>query len=201
MGCRVALIGFSAAGKTSVGRALAEKYCWKCLDLDKEIEQRVGRSVAEFIRVEGEKSFRDLEHDVLSQILRGDAKVVALGGGVLLREENRRLILQKTVPVFLAVSLARSVERVCADEMAAVKAGINVLRPLLAGETEKDIRENVERLMEARRGLYDLASIKIWTDWWQVEEVAEAVYHAVNWRDREPGVEKMVLLGGQMAGA
>jgi shikimate kinase len=83
---RVLLVGFMATGKSSVGRSLARQLGWRFRDFDLEIEKRVGMSVADFIRAEGEPAFRTLEGEVAEVLLRGDSVVLSSGGGWPCRE-------------------------------------------------------------------------------------------------------------------
>jgi shikimate kinase len=83
------LIGYRGAGKTSVARILAALLAWKCVDADTLLEERLGRTIRQIFEVEGEQRFRDKESMVLTDICREGEQVVATGGGVILREQNR----------------------------------------------------------------------------------------------------------------
>ncbi len=94
------------AGKTSVGRALAQRLNWAFEDLDERIERREGRTVAEIFRDSGESEFRRAEHaavrSVLAELEGGAVRVVALGGGAFVQENNAALLKAAGVPtVFL----------------------------------------------------------------------------------------------------
>jgi shikimate kinase len=89
----VILVGFMGAGKTTAARALAARLGCGWLDLDELIEQRTGRAVPEIIATDGEPRFRELETDALRAALGdGAARVLALGGGAWLAEQNRQLV-------------------------------------------------------------------------------------------------------------
>ncbi len=171
-----ALVGFPGAGKTTVGRALQTKFGWQWVDLDTEIERRAGTSVTSIIRVEGEQRFRDLEQQMLQEVLNRPLDVLSLGGGALLRKANLLELKKRTVIIHLAVELDSAVERVMADESAAACRGHQPLRPLLrTGEgllLRQEIRSNLERLMEARRGIFEAADVTIVTDGRSAEDVA-----------------------------
>src|SRR5262245_17675413 len=83
------LIGYRGTGKTTVARHLGLKLGWDWVDADVEVELRAGKSIAAMFTDEGETYFRDLESQVLVDLVRRERLVLAAGGGVVLREENR----------------------------------------------------------------------------------------------------------------
>lgn len=85
----ILLIGYRGSGKTTVGKLLAERLRLKFADADVQIVQRAGKSIADIFRIDGEAQFRDLETTVLKELLASDGQVLALGGGVVIRDENR----------------------------------------------------------------------------------------------------------------
>ncbi|WP_417248856.1 shikimate kinase [Celeribacter sp.] len=97
----VALVGMMGAGKTAVGKALALKLGVPFLDSDAEIEKAANSSVAEIFSKYGEPFFRDKETRVISRLLDTERAVLSTGGGAFLSEENRRLIAEKGVAVWL----------------------------------------------------------------------------------------------------
>lgn len=89
----IVLIGLMGTGKTTIARGLAQHFGAECLDTDKIVESRAGKSVRSIFADDGEDAFRALESDVLAQCLRSPGPVVIAGaGGVVLRDENRTLI-------------------------------------------------------------------------------------------------------------
>ena len=100
---RVVLIGLSGSGKSTVATLLAQRLRRSCVDLDREIERRAGRSVA-LLFEEGEGAFRELESRALQDSLEGTRSLVlACGAGVLERSENRELLTTRAKVVWLAV--------------------------------------------------------------------------------------------------
>src|SRR3954468_15965258 len=89
---RIHLIGPRGGGKTTGGRLLAERLGWTFADTDERIERAAGLSIAELFATRGENSFRELEAEVLSAFGAAERIVVATGGGVVLRPENRELL-------------------------------------------------------------------------------------------------------------
>ena len=101
----MAIVGYMGCGKTTVGHALARTLGWEFVDLDRAIAKATGSEISEIFRASGEEHFRNLEHRALREALR-DAldesreRVVACGGGIILRPENRNL-LGRAATVFL----------------------------------------------------------------------------------------------------
>src|SRR5436190_17826921 len=83
------LIGYRGAAKTSVAKALSAKLGWPWFDADAILEERAGKSIRQMFADEGEAAFRDLETRVLADLAQRSASVIATGGGVVLRPENR----------------------------------------------------------------------------------------------------------------
>jgi shikimate kinase/3-dehydroquinate synthase len=142
------LYGPSGSGKSTVGETLAEALSLQFLDLDVEIEIVLGQSISRFVTVQGEMAFRDAETDMLRKAVEGDEKVIALGGGTLLRDENRALAESTGKVFFLEAGLSTLVERLAKDENQ---------RPLLAGE----LRDKLSALLESRREHYDSFLLRV----------------------------------------
>lgn len=174
----VVLQGFSGAGKTSVGRRLAERYglCW--VDVDAAIEKESGNTIKNIIRVEGEKRFRELETAMLKQLLAQTPGVISLGGGVLTVEENRKLLDdQSIVAVYLHVSPEVAIARIEQQEGSDDK----VVRPLLSGSGGKAKRlELAWELFESRRQEYQLADLVVRTDNASIDQVTEVVFGEIS---------------------
>ena len=97
----VVLIGMPGSGKSSVGRRLAGRMGREFVDCDAEIARRAGKSIPEIFARDGERAFRDLEARVISDACREKGRVVATGGGAVLRDENVRAMRQNGVTVLL----------------------------------------------------------------------------------------------------
>lgn len=127
------LIGYRATGKTTVAMALAGQFGCQSLDADDAFEQQTGCSIAQFISDKGEPAFREAETSVLCDLLSRPETILATGGGVVLREENRRLIRQAARPViWLTAPAAEIRRRLAADPSTAAR------RPALAGGSVLD---------------------------------------------------------------
>ena len=94
-------VGLPGSGKSTVGRLCAKALNLPFVDADKFLEQREGRSVADIFASSGEGYFRDLESRVLAELCRREGMVLATGGGAVLRRENRRLLRDGGLVIFL----------------------------------------------------------------------------------------------------
>ncbi|MGE5702840.1 MAG: shikimate kinase [Clostridia bacterium] len=157
----VMVIGFMGTGKSTVGRALAERFGLTRIDMDEEIVSRVGCSIAELMRDKGEQYFRDVESRVLHDLCKEKGLVITTGGGVVLREENRQLLQAHGLVIALDASEEEIVRRVQRDPD----------RPLLAG----NVAERVHQLKLERAGLYDFAPIQIDTTGKPIEQIVEEI--------------------------
>jgi shikimate kinase len=91
----VAIVGYMGSGKSSVGRIVARRLGWDFVDLDRLVEREAERTIPEIFSESGERHFRDLEHRILMTALDGPAdRVVACGGGTVVRPENRARLAQ-----------------------------------------------------------------------------------------------------------
>ncbi len=142
---KVYLVGFMAAGKTSVARALGKRLDWPCVDIDELIEQRERQSVADIFATHGESYFRAVERQVLLEQIGPRHLVVATGGGTFADPQNRAAINGDGVSVWLDVPLERLIGRVPADRR----------RPLAAD------RAGFERLYHQRRAGYEQAHVRL----------------------------------------
>lgn len=128
------LIGMPGCGKSSLGRRLAKKLKMPFLDLDKEIEA-AGRTIPEIFETEGEEGFRRMETTTFAASL-GGGSVIATGGGIVTREENRA-IAQKGTVIFIDRPLARILKDVRCDTRPLLKDGKERLKLLYAERYDK----------------------------------------------------------------
>jgi shikimate kinase len=158
------LVGMMGSGKTTVGRIIAERLDRPLLDSDAMIEARHGRSVRQIFADDGEVAFRDIETEVLIDGLQSTAPaVIATGGGVVLREENRAALKQYAGRVvWLCANPDALVER--------VKHGGH--RPAVDSDPQGVLR----KMFADREALYrEVADAIVRTDGRSVGEVVEAV--------------------------
>ena len=136
------LIGLSGCGKSTVGRLLAERLALPFVDTDTEIEAACGRSVAEIFDIEGEPTFRALEHETIVRVAQEGPAVVATGGGAPMDPRSQRAMRDAGILVWLDAPTD-----VLADRLAAQG---DHGRPLLADDAEGTL----QRLRAARVGVY-----------------------------------------------
>ena len=135
---RIVLTGFMGAGKTTVGRVLAEALGWEFLDLDAHIEQRTGATVPELFERHGEPHFRRLESSALANALSRHSTVIALGGGTPEQLTNRLLLEQTpgTVVIFLDAPFETLFDRCVLQSIESPSH----IRPVLASPAEAQAR-------------------------------------------------------------
>ena len=141
------LVGPMGAGKTSIGRRLAERFALAFVDADREIEAQAGASVATIFECEGEPGFRARERTTLARLLGGEGQVVATGGGAVLDPGTRALLRARGFVVHLQVSVDGQLQRLSRDRV----------RPLLQ---RGDRTQVLNDLAQARAPLYaDVADL------------------------------------------
>ena len=110
------LIGPMGAGKSTIGRMLSRELKLPFLDTDQEVEERCGADIPWIFDMEGEEGFRLRETAVLHALQDMPAQVVATGGGIIMREENRRLMVSGGFVVFLDASVSVQMQRTAKDK-------------------------------------------------------------------------------------
>lgn len=163
----IVLIGYRGTGKTSVAQRIGMWLGWPWVDADVEVELAAGKSIAAIFANDGEQQFRDLEAKVLPELLGRDHHVLALGGGVVLREANRRLLGDGANVVWLTAAAETIFDRLRADPVTASQ------RPNLT--TAGGLPEIVE-LLAFREPLYrECADIEVDTEEKTIDEVAAEI--------------------------
>ena len=156
---KIYLVGFMAAGKTTVAQALAARLGWRAEDVDALIEARERRPVAEIFARAGEPYFRAVEREIVKVLLPIRHIVVATGGGTFVEPENRGAINMDGFSIWLDVPIEVVLARVPADGR----------RPLAAD------REQMERLFAARQAAYSQAHLRIAVGTASADEIAEQI--------------------------
>ncbi len=153
------LIGMMGAGKSAVGRSLAEVTGRKFVDTDQLVQRRVCHSIPNIFRIYGEEAFRSHETAVLKS-LRAEPSIVSTGGGIVLREANWEELRRLGPIAYLRSSLPNLLHRLQNSQKK---------RPLLESE---DWETRVETILEARKPLYEQADIILDVDDLEIQEAA-----------------------------
>lgn len=157
----IILIGFMGTGKSTVGQAIADTLHYQFVDTDALVEKKAGCKISEIFASQGEAHFRQLEHEVMKEILQHDQLVVSTGGGSVLREDNCAVMLANGQVIALTADTDHIIQRVSQDPN----------RPLLQGNVE----ERVHTLMAERKDAYQFADMTIDTTDVSVEDIVRII--------------------------
>lgn len=149
------------AGKTTIGRRVAQYYGCDFYDSDRVIEERTGVTIPLIFELEGEVGFRKRESDVISDLISKKNIVIATGGGAILLEENRQMMQKDSFIIFLNASLEQLYKRTSRDKN----------RPLLQTDNPK---EKLQKILSERLSIYQqMADLEVVTD-------NQSIHHTVN---------------------
>lgn len=170
------LIGYMAVGKTTVGRALADRCGVRHIDMDDEVVSSEGRSVGMIMEMYGEEGFRRLEqrmlHDVISDVSGvSEEVVVSVGGGTPCFADNMLWMRRAGRCVWLRMGVDGLVERL---------KGEKVVRPLLARVPDTNLCCVVGRHLAMRRVFYEQADVVVDVDGLSVSEVVDEIINQLN---------------------
>jgi shikimate kinase len=179
------LLGFMGSGKSAVARSLSKALKWQLIDLDTNIEEQIGTSIADYFSSHGEEAFRAVESRVLQQVCTERA-VVSLGGGVPTQAVNRQILCDAARRGSLVVYLQTS-----ARELAVRIRRAPGKRPLIDGDGQLDFQGTllrVETLMKEREDAYlGCANLIVRTDGRSIAQVAKEIQSA--WTTHEQSTE------------
>ena len=145
----IILIGMMGAGKTTIGKSLANYLDKTFIDSDHEIQKRTGVKIPVIFEIEGEVGFRKREADMLRELLKINNIVLATGGGIIINEENRKLLKQKGTIIYLRATVNDLLHRTRHDKN----------RPLLQ---TTDLQVKLTELYDQRDPIYhELAHIVV----------------------------------------
>jgi shikimate kinase len=144
----IALVGLMGAGKTTIGRRLAERLKMPFRDADAEIERAAGRTISEIFRDRGEAEFRSGEQRVIARLLGETPHVLATGGGAYLNADTRALMRERALTVWLKADV----------EVLARRVGRRDTRPLLHA---RDPLEVLRELAQTRYPFYAEADVTV----------------------------------------
>lgn len=162
------LIGFMGAGKTTVGKLLAKEKGMQFVDTDERIVSEQGMSIPDIFETYREPYFRDLETELLRRMqIDTSGSVISVGGGMPVREENRKLLRSLGCVIYLSATKQTILGRVQSDGS----------RPMLSGD---DLERKVDSLMRAREALYKKAAhLDIRTDGRTVHQVIQIIQQEI----------------------
>ena len=160
----IALIGFMGTGKTTVGKALAEKLGKEFIEMDALIEEKAGKAIPDIFRDDGEIGFRELEIEVAKEVARRKNAVIACGGGVVLNKINIDRLIQEAIVVYLTAKPEIILKRTSVDA---------TNRPLLK---TPDKISRIKELLRFRKPFYERAAdIEIDTSSLDINAVVEQI--------------------------
>lgn len=163
----IVLVGFMGTGKTSVGRALADRLDMKFIDMDDVIVEREDKSIPDIFAQDGEPYFRSVERKLVQELAVETGLVIGAGGGIVLDPANIDDFSRTGLVVCLSASPETILERVEHDTN----------RPLLAGG---DKMAKIKGILEKRQARYDAIPCRLDTDGLSIEEVVDAIVDKAN---------------------
>jgi shikimate kinase len=151
---KVILIGYMAVGKTTIGQLLSKKTGLKHLDLDNLIEKKTNLSVSELFKQKGEIYFRRIEHEIFKEITESEENlIISTGGGTPCYADNHLLLNGKnSISIYLNASLSTILERLISEKKT---------RPLVASQSEEELKEYVAKHLFERSYFYNQATFKV----------------------------------------
>jgi len=168
---KIYLVGFMAAGKTTLAVKLAETLGWQSEDIDTLVEAREKSSVSAIFTRHGEPYFRSAEHDILRLLLPLRHVVVATGGGTFFYQENRQIIMADGISIWLDISLEQVIARLSDDGR----------RPLAVDHKQ------LERLYKIRQESYQKANLRLKVDDATPEQLAKLATRWLENQQRQHG--------------
>lgn len=156
------------AGKTTIGRQLAEMLKLPFFDADVEVVSRAGAPIDWIWDIEGEEGFRQREWRAIGELTQKQGIVLATGGGAVINPQNRTNLAARGVVIYLETSVEQQLQRTRKDKQ----------RPLIQTENPK---QRLQSLMEGRRQFYEeIADICVKTDGHSVKTVANTIYRLIS---------------------
>ncbi len=163
---RIALIGFMGSGKTTIAEELSILSGWKLIDIDLEISEITGMSTSDIFKDHGEDFFRKIETDILNRISSEERVIIATGGGIVIKEENRKILTEKMFNVWLYTDIEESLRRMDITD-----------RPILNCENPL---EKAKTVFQNRKYLYASVSDILILNENNIKRVAGRIYEEIS---------------------
>lgn len=163
------LVGYMGCGKSTIGRKLARRLSVAFVDTDNRVEEREGATVCDIFRYEGEERFREVEREVLEEVIREEAAVVSTGGGLPIWRDN----MQRMNQVGMTVYLKRSAENIASR----LSPYGRQKRPRLRGLNDEELVAFMREDMVVRECYYSKARLVLVCDELSDEAILEAILH------------------------
>lgn len=164
---KIALIGFMGSGKSAVANQLARVKDWSLIETDNWIENKYHLSIKDIFKIKGEKEFREMETEALKAAISSENKIISCGGGIISLEENRKILQENCLCIWLYIDLKSCLERTKGNN-----------RPLLNHNNPSEI---IDKLMHERKDLYAICSDLIINSIDKtVEEIAKKINEEIN---------------------
>lgn len=174
MSNRIFLVGLMGAGKTTVGRQLARALGLPFYDSDREIERRTGVDIPLIFDIEGEEGFRKREKSMIDELTSRDDIVLATGGGAILDCDNRKMLSERGIVIYLQASVDQLFKRTCKDQK----------RPLLQTE---DPKAKLEELSSLREPMYlEIANMTVKTDESTIKKIINDIQDKISEINNSP---------------
>ena len=161
------LVGYRGCGKSSVGRRLGDILGLPATDSDNGVEQAAGKSIRSIFSEDGEPVFRDFESQAIQTLAEGPESIISLGGGAILREQNRGIIKGHGLVVWLQASVDEIAQRIAEDSLTKER------RPAL---TQLAALDEIAHLLEIREPIYrEVADFTVQTDRRAINDIASEI--------------------------
>ena len=167
---KVILVGYMGAGKTLLGKSIAEKLGIRFINSDSDIEQQTGMSVGQLFEQFGENHFRNLEKEYLSSLDVEESFVLATGGGTPCYNNQMDVLNSLGTTIYLQCSNETLFSRLKHERDH---------RPLIAGLSDEELRESIDIRMKQREAIYQLAQFTIIEE----EQKTETIIHRLRQRN------------------
>lgn len=160
---KIVLIGMMGSGKSTISKILSKKLNLPLFDTDEIFEQQASCQITNFFKKYGEEKFREIESKILKETIKQDNYIISTGGGVILKEHNRKLLFKRDIlTIYLKTTSETIYQRIKNDKT----------RPLLL---VKNSQQEIENILNSREQFYKLAKITIKTDDKTKEEILEEI--------------------------